>query len=393
MDIAALTRGVSASSVEAELKTYVEDKGLDALFVGIVERILMAKPDNPVQFVVDYLRERYPDRVSAPTAGYDGVQERQYERVGTDEAPDVESSDDEGDYVDELPPLAGAVARAVELRRNSVSSEAGMTTEQASTELEAVAARAVAKEPEDARRVRAMLSRNLLFAHLDDQQAGVVVNALQPQSFDAGAVIMRQGEAGDTFFLIDSGSCDVYVAETGRMPGVVASAAAAAAAASRTRPEGGGASGQYGTRVLGCHAGDSFGARAAAALPCVRAPHAACCALALSCALPPPCCAGELALMYSAPRASTVVAVTNVHTWVLTRAAYRAIVLGTLHRRRSRLRSYLEQVPLLGTLTEEERLAVADALQPRVCRPGEIIVKQGEPGHHFFIVEEVRASP
>lgn len=94
--------------------------------------LLMVKPDNPVQFVIDYLRERYPDQVAAPHGGFDGGAELKYkggESSGANPADEEEedsgseSSDDEEDYVDELPQLATAAGLA--RRRGAVSAESG----------------------------------------------------------------------------------------------------------------------------------------------------------------------------------------------------------------------------------------------------------------------------
>lgn len=88
----------------------------------------MVKPDNPVQFVIDYLRERYPDQVAAPHGGFDGGAELKYrgsEAGSADEEEDdeSESGSDEDDYVDELPQVATAEGMA--RRRRAVSAEAG----------------------------------------------------------------------------------------------------------------------------------------------------------------------------------------------------------------------------------------------------------------------------
>jgi CRP-like cAMP-binding protein len=51
---------------------------------------------------------------------------------------------------------------------------------------------------------------------------------------------------------------------------------------------------------------------------------------------------GELALMYDAPRAATVVATSVVHAWALDRLTFKQVMFGTTQRR---VRSRVEPLP------------------------------------------------
>ena len=44
--------------VEAELAKYLEEKCVKALIESIVESLLLEKPDNPICFIVQYLKVR-----------------------------------------------------------------------------------------------------------------------------------------------------------------------------------------------------------------------------------------------------------------------------------------------------------------------------------------------
>jgi CRP-like cAMP-binding protein len=98
---------------------------------------------------------------------------------------------------------------------------------------------------------------------------------------------------------------------------------------------------------------------------------------------------GELALMYDAPRAATVQAVSDdVVTWAIDRTTFKQVMIGTTQRRvglctyhysslsfhpslplcvlfpqREMYEDFLEGVPILAALSKEEKLTVADALQ------------------------------
>jgi cAMP-dependent protein kinase regulator len=42
--------------VQEELKRYLDDKQLNTLFVAIVEKLLLDKPDEPISYIVQYLK-------------------------------------------------------------------------------------------------------------------------------------------------------------------------------------------------------------------------------------------------------------------------------------------------------------------------------------------------
>lgn len=43
---------------------------LHSLFIQIVERLLIEKPDNPIGFIAEYLAKRYPDETRAARVGH-----------------------------------------------------------------------------------------------------------------------------------------------------------------------------------------------------------------------------------------------------------------------------------------------------------------------------------
>ncbi|KAG9893123.1 camp-dependent protein kinase regulatory subunit, partial [Aureobasidium melanogenum] len=109
------------------------------------------------------------------------------------------------------------------------------------------------KTQEQLSRLRAAVSRNFLFSHLDDEQTEQVLGALQERKIPSKDIkVIAQGDVGDYFYVVETGSFDIYVSPTGKIePGVNG----------------------MGNKVASCGPGTSF---------------------------------GELALMYNAPRAATV---------------------------------------------------------------------------------------
>ena len=50
-----------ADQVQAELQDYLNVKGVNALFVSIVEGLLIEKPANPIAFIIEFLCKSYPE--------------------------------------------------------------------------------------------------------------------------------------------------------------------------------------------------------------------------------------------------------------------------------------------------------------------------------------------
>jgi len=56
------------ADVQAELQDYLNSKNINTLFIQIVESLLIEKPDNPIGFIVEYLKKKYPDQ-AGPVGG------------------------------------------------------------------------------------------------------------------------------------------------------------------------------------------------------------------------------------------------------------------------------------------------------------------------------------
>jgi cAMP-dependent protein kinase regulator len=98
---------------------------------------------------------------------------------------------------------------------------------------------------------------------------------------------------------------------------------------------------------------------------------------------------GELALMYNAPRAATVVsAEAGCILWFLDRVTFRRIIMESTFARRRMYENFLEEVPLLSSLTPYERSKISDALETVKFPPGHAIIREGDIGTHFYLVED-----
>ncbi|TAQ83743.1 hypothetical protein B7494_g7941 [Chlorociboria aeruginascens] len=196
------------------------------------------------------------------------------------------------------------------------------------------------KTEEQVARLKKSISGNFLFSHLDDEQSGQVLGALVEKLIPAkGIKVITQGDQGDFFYVVEKGSFDVYVNPTGILqPGVNG----------------------MGDKVATIEPGGSF---------------------------------GELALMYNAPRAATVIsAEAGCTLWALDRITFRRILMDSTFQRRRLYESFLEEVPLLSSLTRYERSKIADALDTQKYPAGKVIIKEGDAGEAFYLLESGQAE-
>ena len=209
------------------------------------------------------------------------------------------------------------------------------------------------KTDDQVRRIRASIANNFIFRDLDEEQETGVLNAMQECKVVIDDVVIRQGDIGDYFYVVESGLLHCYIRPEplplNWLNGIVPASEMFNQAGYHPI---------YGRKVAECREGSSF---------------------------------GELALMYGCPRAASVLAIEPCTLWSLDRITFRTIILKAAHRRRTMYEQFLSSVDLLSSLEPEERSKVADALVSRVYEDGEAVVRQGEMGDTFFFVEEGNA--
>ncbi|CAI7655615.1 unnamed protein product [Penicillium glandicola] len=196
------------------------------------------------------------------------------------------------------------------------------------------------KTEEQVSRLKSAVSSNFLFSHLDDDQFLTVLNALVEKPIPAKDIkVISQGDAGDYFYIVEKGNFDIYIHPSGAVqPG----------------PDG------LGNKVASTGPGGSF---------------------------------GELALMYNAPRAATVISTEPKSTlWALDRVTFRRILMDSAFQRRRMYEAFLEEVPLLSSLKPYERSKIADALDTIKYPANSTIIHEGDPGDAFYLLESGEAE-
>ncbi|KAJ4472345.1 camp-dependent protein kinase regulatory subunit [Lentinula aciculospora] len=226
------------------------------------------------------------------------------------------------------------------------------------------------KSPTQLARIKSSIANNFIFRDLDEEQETGVLNAMQEVAVDEGEEVIRQGDVGEYFYVVESGILDCYIKSEGGHSQTQNQVTATPS--SPTSPT---------STSTSSSSADSY--------PPPLPSHPVYGALVASC--PPGTSFGELALMYGHPRAATVLSRVPSLLWALDRITFRTIILKAAHRRRTMYEGFLKEVVLLKGLSQGERSKIADALVSRVYEDGENVVKQGEMGDTFFFVEEGEA--
>ena len=55
------------------------------------------------------------------------------------------------------------------------------------------------------------IEKNVLFAHLDENQRKDIFDAMFPVVHQPGEIIIQQGDEGDNFYVIDEGEVEVII--------------------------------------------------------------------------------------------------------------------------------------------------------------------------------------
>jgi len=170
-----------------------------------------------------------------------------------------------------------------------------------------------------------------LFQGLDTEQSKLLIDAMFEKKCKKGEDIVSQGDPGDYFYVIESGIYEVWKSANRKTPHVNA------------------------TKVFQYSHKGAF---------------------------------GELALMYNAPRAATVRALTDGVLWAVDRSTFRHIIVGCTARKRKKYDNFLKDVKLLLNMGDDLRSAIADILETQIFRKGEYVLRAEEDAEHFYFIQK-----
>eukprot|EP01084_Bolivina_argentea_P024511 45674_1 len=173
-----------------------------------------------------------------------------------------------------------------------------------------------------------------LFAGLDTEQRSLLIDAMFEKKVKKSDEIISQSDPGDYFYVIEKGIYEVWKSPNMKKPSIDSK------------------------KVFQYNHRGSF---------------------------------GELALMYNAPRAATVTAVTNGVLWAVDRLTFRHIIVGCTARKRKKYDNFLKDIKLLFNMTDDARSSIADIVETQVFAKNEYIIREGSDAEHFFFIQKGEA--
>jgi cAMP-dependent protein kinase regulator len=191
--------------------------------------------------------------------------------------------------------------------------------------------RVIPKTSDQIERIKDKCMQSFIFNSLEDKELKTVIDSFEEKKYKAGQNVITQGEEGDVLYLVDSGELDCEkVFKAGDPP----------------------------TYLKTYKPGESF---------------------------------GELALLYNAPRAATIRAKTDSTCWALDRECFNNIVKDAAMKKREKYENTLKKVEILKSIDPYELGQICDALKTQNFSKGDYIIKQGEKGDIFFILDDGKA--
>lgn len=166
-----------------------------------------------------------------------------------------------------------------------------------------------------------------MFSALNPEELKIVLGAIQGVNKKAGEGVIKEGDQGDVLYVVESGTltCTKMIGEGATEP----------------------------TFLKEYQPGEAF---------------------------------GELALLYNAPRAATIVAKTDSELWSLDRRTFNHIVRDSAQQKRDKYEEFLKNVEILKSMDTYERSKLADAINEKWFQKDDFVISQGEEGNSFYLI-------
>ncbi|CAD8139632.1 unnamed protein product [Paramecium pentaurelia] len=188
--------------------------------------------------------------------------------------------------------------------------------------------RVIVKSQQQKEIISKRLSQSFMFASLDSREKDIVIDAMEERSYNVDDWVIKQGDNGDNLYVVDQGELNCF---------------------KRFTKEG------ENKFLKVYYPGESF---------------------------------GELALLYNAPRAASIQSKTNSVLFALDRQTFNHIVKDAAMKKREKYVNVLKQIELLSMMDPYERSHVADAIKSASFQKGEYVIREGEQGDIFYMIEE-----
>uniref|UniRef100_A0A671XQ87 Protein kinase cAMP-dependent type II regulatory subunit beta n=1 Tax=Sparus aurata TaxID=8175 RepID=A0A671XQ87_SPAAU len=292
---------------------YIEiPEGLTELLQSFTVEVLRNQPRDLLEFALQYFTQLKEKETKEASFGND---QNSAPRPGKavnfiDEAMQIDSENGEEEEDDDDEEFIAPVINRF-IRRASVCAEAFNPDEDEEDKEPLVT---YPKTDEQRQRLQEACRDILLFKNLDPEEMSQVLDAMFEKFCTEGEHIIDQDDDGDNFYVIESGTFNIFVKADGA------------------------------DKLVGCY--DNRGSF------------------------------GELALMYNTPRAATIIATSPGALWCLDRLTFRRIIVKNNAKKRRLYEAFIETLPLLTSLELSERMKVVDVISSKAFSDSQQIIAQ-----------------
>lgn len=298
---------------------------IDPIFLPFVKQSLLDLPSNPYESFLSYLQSHSSQKLSESEKEELNSLKSTLKNLSNPEHSNQSSSSSYSSEDEDDTMDDLPSPKTKDLKpRVSISAEAFGTWNKRSE----FKPRVIQKSSEQLEKLKIRLDKSFVFSALDDNEKMVVVQAMEERKFSAGDWVIQQGQDGNELFVVEQGNLECSkVFKLGEDPKVL--------------------------KIY--NPGEAF---------------------------------GELSLLYNTPRAASIKSLTEATCWVLDRDCFNYIVKDAAMKKREKYEKILNKVEILQGVDAYEKMQIADALKTVSFNNGDFIIKQGDWGELFYMIEE-----
>lgn len=207
---------LASNTMESSTKRYLEDHGLNRLFKDMLTCLLEDRPRDPISYMINGLQQIKSIPTSAPRPAsflhyFHGPLDTEGNEFDIEalKALSLQQQQQEEHFqsFDTGAPLPSDFITA---RRQSVSAES-YQPRIASPEDKEEERVVIPKTDQSRKRIEDAIKGNLLFKNLDQEQRHRIIDAMFERSVPQDTLVIKQGDPGDNFYVIESGSFAVII--------------------------------------------------------------------------------------------------------------------------------------------------------------------------------------
>ena len=318
---------------------------------ALTYEILISKPDNIISFILDFFMRQgnytssgltLEEKKELESLRREVLHYRELELINNQNqlseqknSEDNSDSDEAEDVMDSYDEIE--IEKKVDnMKKSSVKSQFPIRSRgSVSAEVYGIfnkkkifVPKKIPKTPEQINRIKGKIISSFIFNSLDIKEINIIIDAMEEKNFKIDETVITQGEVGDCLYIVETGSLNCFkILENGENKFLCT----------------------YGP-------GDAF---------------------------------GELALLYNCPRAASIVCSSEESIlWSLDRETFNHIVKTATQNKREKHKNFLKKVDILSTIDDYELGKICDSLKVGIYNRGDYIIKEGEMGDVFYILEE-----